>query len=510
MMDFGITSRGGRSGGGNQAVPLFDTHIVVDWSALSEPSPKKEGENAIWWTVARIVGGSGVEVEQPKYERTRHKALDNLTCRLACELDRGHRLLVGFDFPFGYPAGVAERVTGKACAMALWDWLAGEIKDAPDNTNNRYDVAAKINEMYPGCGPFWGRHPKWDCPTIPLRASERTEQTAHPEERRICEMHATDAKTVWQLFYAGAVGSQVLLGLPALRRLMEDPRIRNHAEIWPFQTGLRTPNAQIVVAEVYPSLLQTAVRARQREKEIPDRAQVRVNAEAFARLDAQGRIASIFAGPPDLTDGQRRLIQSEEGWILGLGHEDDLKGVLDPGKENVRKVPQSPNKGMGCEEVMEDEEILLACPPSAPTINLLWTAIVDVGYCRDLGASSLGHRFIVPITGGRVFDGPASHGLAGRVLPGGADRQILRPDGVKELDALYEMQTDAGQIITVRNRVIVDPTHQPDRYVMSVITAKVAEGSLDWLNRRILIGTLQSMRPEHPKVVVRAWVADNR
>ena len=159
---------------------------------------------------------------------------------------------------------------------------------------------------------------------------------------------------------------------------------------------------------------------------------------------------------------------------------------------------------------MTDEQTLVACSPFTPSIKLLWTAIVDVGSRRDLGASALGHRFIVPITGGRVFDGPDSHGLSGRVLPGGADRQLLRPDGVKELDALYEMQADAGQIITVRNRVIVDPTHQPERYAMSVVTAKVAEGPLSWLNRRILIGTLESMRPEHPKVIVRVWITDNR
>ena len=158
---------------------------------------------------------------------------------------------------------------------------------------------------------------------------------------------------------------------------------------------------------------------------------------------------------------------------------------------------------------MTDEELLLAHPPIAPTTRLLWTAIVDVGPSHDLGASALGHRFLVPITGGRFYDGPDAHGLSGQVLSGGADRQLLRPDGVKELDALYEMRTDAGQTITVRNRVIVDPARRPEHYAMSVLTAKVADGPLDWLNRRILVGTLQSLRPEHPKVVVRAWIAVN-
>ena len=306
-------------------MPLFHTHIVVDWSARSKPSPAKPTKDAIWWAVARIA--SGIKVDEPEYVRTRHEALDRLARLVAGELDSGRRVLVGFDFPFGYPAGVAEHLTGKASALALWDWLATRIGDAPDNANNRYDVAAAINDTYPGLGPFWGRPPSWPYPAIPLRASERTERNAHPPERRICDLRATGAKTVWQLAYSGSVGSQILLGLPALKRLLEDPRILGRATIWPFETGLQTPNAQAVIAEVYPSLLRAEVRACRREDEILDSAQVRVNAEAFARLDLQGGLASLFAGAPGLSADERRLIETEEAWILGLGHEDALKAA---------------------------------------------------------------------------------------------------------------------------------------------------------------------------------------
>ena len=239
-------------------------------------------------------------------------------------------MLVGFDFPFGYPAGVAEHLTGEASAMALWDWLVARVEDAPDNANNRYDVAAAINAAYPGLGPFWGRPPAWPYPTIPLRASERTEQKAHPPERRLCDIRATGAKTVWQLAYTGSVGSQMLLGLPALKRLVTDPRVAGRAAIWPLETGLRTPDAQAVIAEVYPSLLRAEVRARRGEDEILDGAQVRVNAEAFTRLDAGGGLAPLFAGGHGLTADERRLIETEEAWILGLGHEDALKRALLP------------------------------------------------------------------------------------------------------------------------------------------------------------------------------------
>ena len=157
---------------------------------------------------------------------------------------------------------------------------------------------------------------------------------------------------------------------------------------------------------------------------------------------------------------------------------------------------------------MTDDEILTKHPPVEPVARLVWTAVVDVGDRQDLGASASGHRFLVPILGGRFYAGPGIAGLSGEVLPGGADRQLLRPDGVKELDALYEMQTEAGAVLTIRNRVIVDDARQPDRYAMSVISVRAPTGPLDWLNRRLLLGTLQSARPDRAAVVVRAWEAD--
>ena len=68
-------------------------------------------------------------------------------------------------------------------------------------------------------------------------------------------------------------------------------------------------------------------RARRGADEILDSAQVRVNVEAFARLDAGGGLAPLFAGAPFLTDGERQLIETEEAWILGLGHEGALKAA---------------------------------------------------------------------------------------------------------------------------------------------------------------------------------------
>lgn len=239
-------------------MPLFDTHVVVDWSARSTPSPPKPHKDSIWWVAADAETG---KTRTPEYARARYEAVERLAILVAGELDEGRRVLVGFDFPFGYPKGVAERLAGSASGRELWAWLTHRIEDAKDNANNRYEVAAKINRKYPGAGPFWGLPPQWNSLTdVPIRARERTRRERHPPERRIADRRAKGAKTVWQLAYAGSVGSQVLLGLPAIERLIADRRIEGRGEAWPFQTGLHAPRTPLVFAEIYPSLLREKIR----------------------------------------------------------------------------------------------------------------------------------------------------------------------------------------------------------------------------------------------------------
>ena len=67
---------------------------------------------------------------------------------------------------------------------------------------------------------------------------------------------------------------------------------------------------------------------------------------------------------------------------------------------------------------------------------------------RDLGDTPLGRRRIIGITGG-TFTGPR---LSGKVLPGGADWQLIRADGVACLDARYTLETADGALIYVNNK----------------------------------------------------------
>lgn len=133
-----------------------------------------------------------------------------------------------------------------------------------------------------------------------------------------------------------------------------------------------------------------------------------------------------------------------------------------------------------------------------PGIEPAWEAVVEIGERRSLGRTPLGERFIIDILGGS-FEGPR---LRGRVLPGGADRQLVRPDGLKLLDALYEMQTDDGAVLTVHNRVTIDEAAPGGRYARSVVQVTAPVGPHEWLNRRVFVGTLQGLMPARAAVRV--------
>jgi hypothetical protein len=86
----------------------------------------------------------------------------------------------------------------------------------------------------------------------------------------------------------------------------------------------------------------------------------------------------------------------------------------------------------------------------------------------DLGDVAKGGRRIVPITGGD-FAGPQ---IRGTVLPGGADWQVLRHDGVAELEARYTLRTDDGALIYVRNLAL---RHGPPDVIAALAAGRPAD-----------------------------------
>lgn len=88
--------------------------------------------------------------------------------------------------------------------------------------------------------------------------------------------------------------------------------------------------------------------------------------------------------------------------------------------------------------------------PAQPKLELLFQAMVKVGAANHISEVPHGERRYIPITGGS-FKGEK---LSGDVLPGGADWQLVRPDGSAILYARYTLQTKDNALIYVENRGI--------------------------------------------------------
>lgn len=122
----------------------------------------------------------------------------------------------------------------------------------------------------------------------------------------------------------------------------------------------------------------------------------------------------------------------------------------------------------------------------------IFTIEATLAPMMNLGATPRGERRIIGITGGTVT-GPK---LQGRVLPGGADWKIVRPDGAAEIQARYTIETDGGARILVNSEGIrhgppdvlaalargdnVDPSLY---YFRTVMRFETSDPAVDWINR---------------------------
>ncbi len=283
---------------------LFDVYCVVDWSANACP---KLGADSIW--VGEVVHGHPpTAVNLP----TRQAAVHHL--RLLLERHSGRRVLLGFDFPLGYPAGFAAAagLGGESPWRAIWQHLATEVHDDERNRNNRWQVAAGLNERM-GELRFWGCPPRRASTHLSTRRPLGPAPLSLRRTEAVLRSHTGRAPfTVWQLLGAGSVGSQALTGIPVVHRLLALDRVT----VWPMGTGFTADPCAgradaVVLAEVWPSTVPPAdVLPR-------DRGQVLALTEHFARLDAGGELAALFR--PSVPPHEVHSVLGEEGWVLGAG-----------------------------------------------------------------------------------------------------------------------------------------------------------------------------------------------
>jgi hypothetical protein len=296
---------------------LFQAYVVVDWSAASKPTT---GADSVWVGVLKRDVRFRLTFESHN-PATRAEAEKLIAGILDDRAKRNERTLLGFDFPLGFPRGLAAglKLPGDAPWLAVWNQIDRMVKDRPDNVNNRFGVGSEINRRLTGGPfPFWGCPPKDALTTLQPKRAKPHGPGDLPEFRH-AELVAKGSSSVWKLYYNGSVGGQAILGIPVVRRLK---LARGDAmKIWPFETGFKAlgeadlAGVDVVAAEVYPSL----IKAQPLPNEIKDQMQVRVTAEYFAKLDDAGKLGALF-GP--LKGSAADVVvdaEHEEGWILGAG-----------------------------------------------------------------------------------------------------------------------------------------------------------------------------------------------
>ncbi len=135
-------------------------------------------------------------------------------------------------------------------------------------------------------------------------------------------------------------------------------------------------------------------------------------------------------------------------------------------------------------------------PP--PSLQFFADLSVQVGAPIEVGRTPRGLRRMIPITGGQA----SGEGWSARVLPGGADYQVVVSDTLAELEAHYVLETDAGDRIYVHNHAIrqappevtarlvrgetVDPAQV---YFRCWPTLETSSATLGWINERLFVGS---------------------
>lgn len=136
-----------------------------------------------------------------------------------------------------------------------------------------------------------------------------------------------------------------------------------------------------------------------------------------------------------------------------------------------------------------------------PTLEHVLTVRASIEAPISMGKTPQGQRRVIPISGG-TFEGP---GLSGTIMPGGEDWQVVREDGVTELDARYWLRTDDGAVIRVHNQVVLNPPAQgvegAKQYLRSSVRFEAPIGKYDWLNKAVFVGTLAADTTQRPPVV---------
>lgn len=149
---------------------------------------------------------------------------------------------------------------------------------------------------------------------------------------------------------------------------------------------------------------------------------------------------------------------------------------------------------------------------ATPSLRFFADLSVRVDSPQQVGATLHGTRRVIPIVGGQV----RGDGWSARVLPGGADFQLIVHAGYAELDARYVLETDGGDLVYVQNQAVRrgapelmeriargEPVDPAQIYFRCQPRFETASTALGWINEHLFVGS----GARHPDKVVMRFFA---
>jgi hypothetical protein len=258
--------------------PSFDCYIGIDYSGAKTPTSSLKGLRV--YMADR--DSPPVEVLPPPSPR-KYWTRRGIAVWLVEQLSEDRPTIVGIDHGFSFPVRYFE-----THRLPL-DWLAF-LDDFqlhwPTDADHTY--VDSIRDGTCGNGAARSGNPRW---------------------RRLTEVKAGTAKSVFHFDVQGSVAKSTHAGLPWFHYLCQQVGDRVH--FWPFD-GWDIPAGLSVIAEVYPTIWSRSFGREERSGDQHDAYSV---AAWMRRSDLDGSLAKFFN--PNLAPGEREVARIE-GWILGI------------------------------------------------------------------------------------------------------------------------------------------------------------------------------------------------
>jgi hypothetical protein len=260
------------------SAPAFSCYIGIDYSGAQTPTASLKGIR-----VYRADCGSPPNEVLPPASRRKYWTRRSLAEWLSSELRQSASTLVGIDHAFSFPLRYFE-----AHGLPLdWPAFLDDFRHHwPTDEDHVY-----VDFIRDGlCGNAAAR-------------------TGSARWRRLADIRARTAKSVFHFDVQGSVAKSTHAGIPWLRFLRRELGERIH--FWPFD-GWQVPAGRSCVAEVYPALWKRSYVCEDRTADQHDAYSV---AATLRHADLNGELGDLMN--PSLTAAER-AIAAVEGWIVGV------------------------------------------------------------------------------------------------------------------------------------------------------------------------------------------------